>query len=1368
MEFDSDNVAEIEKYAFLLGSAIKNEDTEQFFSIYDSIIPKDLPDNQLEDIKDRARKVVDLPDGEFNSLVLKARHFSLAPTGSAMSCRRESPGKRWTQPSKEEESEEDDGKFNYCGAPGGRFDSSSLLSTMKTSARSSESDTRKFDDDSGVCNSSKATNSIGSLSDHDGSDDEGRGVSFDYYPPQIKIRSGCGLNLDYDEAHEVKSDHSSQDVNSPRSDFSEGIEMTTFNSRETADDDDDEFNFRREVNYQDDFNTSGESEDENSYRHKYYNMGYRPLSRDVPTFQPTFESLGSSSLSSREVDRGINFPSLKEGTSQYSRYSSYQNPQFSSERVKIEKTSYKRDKADPPFGRGPEQLDRVASSIGSLISQVPSDEVKNMPEGRKLEPLQREDPKRKKKKKKSAKDDASAATDENGNPIETRGLNPVQYKQMRESPSSGGGTVANQQYESYGTFPLEHLAARPYTNTNKETENDIASKALRRRKKKQEKLDQQQKKAEDIENYKGDKPLEELLSFIGGQNDSNKKAKKNSNVVEEIPSKTQKSNKKNKDKKQKSPIASSSVEEVEVKGSNSAQPADLDIQGGEDNMGNSSGKSEVEIVENGDVEGIYSKSDKIAKSPLKQNDKIDVTKHVIYAKNDKIKDVICRESVKEKEPSATNNKRDIVTGSGTENNKKKSDKSAKASKSDKAEMPTTKSEDSLKLEASLPNNVTVKQKNAKNKKNKLLSPAVKVDNELPAADLNHQPVLAGFPTAESLVDDQFIFTDLEVPEVPKEDEFQVVGKKKKKVTKEISQQNHFVTNNGYIKPGRRHEEKRQVPLHSSNKASVPIVAPMSMVEGNTRLRDLSPSAFPALTSGKGRQSVQEGRRNSTGDVPIPSGLKSQDDSDLESVKSLPATQGSQAVDSILSPRLSYAKMAAGPKVPDSSSSSEKRSSLDSEDSEHDHKMSVWKGSPTERRHSIGSSPEVVNKVAGVQASAATATVKAGSQEHIVADVVVNLEKEVAVNANTVTAWGGANSEVKNLEEGICVLNKENASPSEANRTVKISPVQTKSSISPNKSADNAVKAYSVGNSQQVETGKQLQLCNSEPETNSTFSVNKNSIVTNSNVHKHETSKSKTCSNGSNGKKQKSVIFLDNRVEETPENLGISFGFEIDNLVKPGKSDSDDSVKINKSEQGMQKSECNVESENVQFVDFIYSNDSKSDPKDSSVVVVTDDIVSSTSSNSSVISNHNSNTGKANSSCSNNEIVDPVKTIVRMNGIIPPQGHSSNLSKEVKENVSVTTGGSGEQVETEQAIPDTTEDKVCVYYGESVVTLKKDIVVPSLKNGPTSYCGLVHFIQETELRSNFNVAEAAVFLTKEWDRTVQMQDKEPHSVKVHQD
>ena len=47
MDSDSDNVAETDKYAFLLGSAIKNEDPDQFLSIYDRLIPKDLPDSQV-------------------------------------------------------------------------------------------------------------------------------------------------------------------------------------------------------------------------------------------------------------------------------------------------------------------------------------------------------------------------------------------------------------------------------------------------------------------------------------------------------------------------------------------------------------------------------------------------------------------------------------------------------------------------------------------------------------------------------------------------------------------------------------------------------------------------------------------------------------------------------------------------------------------------------------------------------------------------------------------------------------------------------------------------------------------------------------------------------------------------------------------------------------------------------------------------------------------------------------------------------------------------------------------------------------------------------------------------------------------------
>ena len=35
------------RYSFLLGSALRNEDTEQFLQVYDAIVPKDLPSDEV-------------------------------------------------------------------------------------------------------------------------------------------------------------------------------------------------------------------------------------------------------------------------------------------------------------------------------------------------------------------------------------------------------------------------------------------------------------------------------------------------------------------------------------------------------------------------------------------------------------------------------------------------------------------------------------------------------------------------------------------------------------------------------------------------------------------------------------------------------------------------------------------------------------------------------------------------------------------------------------------------------------------------------------------------------------------------------------------------------------------------------------------------------------------------------------------------------------------------------------------------------------------------------------------------------------------------------------------------------------------------
>ncbi|XP_076434650.1 uncharacterized protein LOC143274663 [Babylonia areolata] len=90
MDMCEDYFADFDRYAFLLGSALRNDDLEQFFCIYDSIIPKELPSLKVEEIKERAREIADLPEEDFSQLVVKASDFSLAhghplpPPGVAM------------------------------------------------------------------------------------------------------------------------------------------------------------------------------------------------------------------------------------------------------------------------------------------------------------------------------------------------------------------------------------------------------------------------------------------------------------------------------------------------------------------------------------------------------------------------------------------------------------------------------------------------------------------------------------------------------------------------------------------------------------------------------------------------------------------------------------------------------------------------------------------------------------------------------------------------------------------------------------------------------------------------------------------------------------------------------------------------------------------------------------------------------------------------------------------------------------------------------------------------------------------------------------------------------------------------------------
>lgn len=147
----------------------------------------------------------------------------------------------------------------------------------------------------------------------------------------------------------------------------------------------------------------------------------------------------------------------------------------------------------------------------------------------------------------------------------------------------------------------------------------------------------------------------------------------------------------------------------------------------------------------------------------------------------------------------------------------------------------------------------------------------------------------------------YIFTDIDQP--PREEKFQVVGKKKKKpITKET------LSHEWMPRRDVKREDRRR-PVRSATPPPVPV----SSVSGD-RLEDrsLSPSAFPALSTGK------EGRRNSTGNV-VSVVSPPLDDSDLESVKSLPSVTDKALSPGAIKPVVSYAKIAASPKPSPSSS-----------------------------------------------------------------------------------------------------------------------------------------------------------------------------------------------------------------------------------------------------------------------------------------------------------------------------------------------------------------------------------------------------------------------------------------------------------------
>ena len=878
--------------------------------------------------------------------------------------------------------------------------------------------------------------------------------------------------------------------------------------------------------------------------------------------------------------------------------------------------------------------------------------------------------------------------DENGNPVVP---SKDKYMQMREAPS----LIASGKSGRFETRPDGFLDVTP-----RDSENDHLKQEKRKRKKLNKEIE---KKSEEIENYVGNKSIEELVNFIGGNNAGVKKSKKPvSTNSENIPAKTT-GNKitkksKDKDKKQKPLTASASLDKLEQKTEESVHIDFPETESeGYKNMGNSGTKNDYHFAEDRN-----SVSEVIMKDLLKDNDR----KSSVIESDEVIKKKIETEkdSNKVKETSKQPSSPEAETESEVTEHKKKNDKNGKAQKQDKVEKPQTDEVAKLNTKTSA---VSVKQKNAKNKKSKPSNSTQKVENqteketvnqEVPSISrVNHEVSSISSIANDVLIDNKFIFTDIDLQTVPKEDEFKVVEKKKKKPTREG--QNHYISANNNHKPSRFLEDKRMLPSAGSNKLSASDGTNVTKsAETDTRMRDLSPSAFPALNSGKGR--MQDGRRNSTGDVPILSeiALKAQDDSDIESVKSLPATQGSRAAETLISPRLnmSYAKMAASPKQRGEDHDDKSSGFVDPEEPER--KVAFWKGSPTERRHSIGSSPD--GKVGSVNSSSATSnSVKSGSQEMLNIDTIPKGQR----NSTNVSS--------KELNDSV-VCNMKDITDEQEHIAAKVS----STSISLVQNSGVSHKGDAELTSTNIKTS-----VNTKTKTNSDAP----SIKTTKNI-----SNTKTL-NSSRKTKPCSVIFLDKRLTEPTNNLGITFGFDNEPSDKTAVAGS--------------KSESDSDA-NAGSIDSIHSVAPTvtflSDLEDE--ILPSEQTSSDDSSSANVINVVRDSTGSA------TELVHKVAEHVgQLNGIVKTsQGQQSQRTETINEVQS--KGASNPSVEAHSEEPSCGkrfENEVVVYYGENVATVSKNISVPSLTNGPTHYCGKVVFVPEVEgIKGTFNIHDAVAFLT----------------------
>lgn len=740
---------------------------------------------------------------------------------------------------------------------------------------------------------------------------------------------------------------------------------------------------------------------------------------------------------------------------------------------------------------------------------------------------------------------------------------------MRSSPKlSPGGSVIRKNYPgaassafpshlkdfspySIGGTPINELDGSSYHQSH---EASRAEKKLRKKIKK-EKVSYSQ----EIENYVGNKEIDELLDFI--ESDKNgRKPKKNSQTISNditvVSKSTEKNNKKNKDRKL---IKSANDEKCEPSEKENASEAKITD---ETTPLINSQKTEftnykTHSVENHNVEKVCvpyeshlknsinrmgnttakNSSDENTEFHEQMNEKKETEKEEIKQPSTPIENIVM-------ETKSENIKQSENLSNGTEKQIKKDKKTLKSVDKHNQSNKVKPKEMNPKEENIIMNGVNTvlllednstkpklqsindKHRNAEKSANKeiLSGDHGHSLNGMVNKDMNALLLLNELDLVQN---EDYRFTDFEP--LRKEPEFTVVGKKKKKPTstKEVttSAKETLIP----PKPAKR-EERRKAPRSVT---PPPLNKLSSNIEGE-RTRDLSPSAFPALGSAN-QPSFRDARRNSTGDVrmEVQSIIKAQDDSDIESVKSLPASSQGVWGQNSLSPRLpvSYAKMAASPK-PSVNSLESSTTEEDPGDPSMDLKAANWKGQIKERRHSIGSHPENVK-----ESESSSMKQKFGSQEVLnVCDQDVVLIDSDYPKVEFGDGFENESNSMKNKESNTSLCSSVSFVDNNLNDTNIIINSQSTSLNCKSISYPEPAK----------QTNQDDEECFHETDklSESSYKVsNPRKNYETNNVEKVKLTK-QTLNNSK--KVKQSVIFMDKRVSQAPKNLGISFFFDSEN------------------------------------------------------------------------------------------------------------------------------------------------------------------------------------------------------------------------------